>query len=179
MQAQGPQNFGQNAYSRTSTQNYHDWSIGGSGPVDDRQQQDQRVWFPLLAAGIASTASRAARAAATWQLIFRDSLFLGASRSRLSTGPSSATSCGQFSRLNRGAHFQVWGGRQLLATEGQTSRLILGASTTSEDFPRYLRPILIAIRRERCRNQLFRLLSGSGLRVGYSRRLHPGGGESA
>src|SRR3954454_4939037 len=30
VQAQGPQNFGQNAYSRTSTQNYHDWSLGGS-----------------------------------------------------------------------------------------------------------------------------------------------------
>jgi hypothetical protein len=29
VQAQGPQNFGQNAYSRTSTQNYHDWSITG------------------------------------------------------------------------------------------------------------------------------------------------------
>src|SRR5206468_461403 len=27
VQAQGPQNFGQNAFSRTSTQNYHDWSI--------------------------------------------------------------------------------------------------------------------------------------------------------
>src|SRR5581483_2833400 len=27
VQAQGPQNFGQNAYSRTSVQNYHDWSI--------------------------------------------------------------------------------------------------------------------------------------------------------
>jgi hypothetical protein len=27
VQAQGPQNFGQNALSRTSTQNYHDWSI--------------------------------------------------------------------------------------------------------------------------------------------------------
>ncbi len=26
--AQGPQNFGQNAYSRTSRQDYHDWSIG-------------------------------------------------------------------------------------------------------------------------------------------------------
>ncbi|MBZ5705947.1 MAG: TonB-dependent receptor [Acidobacteriia bacterium] len=29
VQAQGPQNFGQNAFSRTSTQNYHDWSITG------------------------------------------------------------------------------------------------------------------------------------------------------
>src|SRR5207253_3065814 len=29
VQAQGPQNFGQNAFSRTSTQNYHDWSISG------------------------------------------------------------------------------------------------------------------------------------------------------
>ena len=29
VQAQGPQNFGQNAFSRTSTQNYHDWSIAG------------------------------------------------------------------------------------------------------------------------------------------------------
>jgi hypothetical protein len=28
--AQGPQNFGQNAFSRTSTQNYHDWSLGGN-----------------------------------------------------------------------------------------------------------------------------------------------------
>ena len=27
VQAQGPQNFGQNAFSRTSTQNYHDWTI--------------------------------------------------------------------------------------------------------------------------------------------------------
>jgi hypothetical protein len=27
VQAQGPQNFGQNAFSRTSVQNYHDWSI--------------------------------------------------------------------------------------------------------------------------------------------------------
>src|SRR5437879_9055661 len=27
VQAQGPQNFGQNAFSRTSNQNYHDWSI--------------------------------------------------------------------------------------------------------------------------------------------------------
>jgi len=27
VQAQGPQNFGQNAFSRTSTQNYHDWNI--------------------------------------------------------------------------------------------------------------------------------------------------------
>jgi hypothetical protein len=27
VQAQGPQNFGQNAFSRTSTQNFHDWSI--------------------------------------------------------------------------------------------------------------------------------------------------------
>jgi hypothetical protein len=27
VQAQGPQNFGQNSFSRTSTQNYHDWSI--------------------------------------------------------------------------------------------------------------------------------------------------------
>ena len=27
VQAQGPQNFGQNAFSRTSAQNYHDWSI--------------------------------------------------------------------------------------------------------------------------------------------------------
>src|SRR2546425_8845889 len=29
VQAQGPQNFGQNSFSRTSTQNYHDWSISG------------------------------------------------------------------------------------------------------------------------------------------------------
>jgi hypothetical protein len=29
VQAQGPQNFGQNAFSRTSTQNFHDWSIMG------------------------------------------------------------------------------------------------------------------------------------------------------
>jgi len=29
VQAQGPQNFGQNAFSRTSTQNFHDWSILG------------------------------------------------------------------------------------------------------------------------------------------------------
>jgi hypothetical protein len=29
VQAQGPQNFGQNAFSRTSNQNYHDWSITG------------------------------------------------------------------------------------------------------------------------------------------------------
>jgi hypothetical protein len=29
VQAQGPQNFGQNAFSRTSAQNYHDWSITG------------------------------------------------------------------------------------------------------------------------------------------------------
>ncbi len=29
VQAQGPQNFGQNAFSRTSTQNFHDWSITG------------------------------------------------------------------------------------------------------------------------------------------------------
>jgi TonB dependent receptor len=29
VQAQGPQNFGQNAFSRTSTQNYHDWNITG------------------------------------------------------------------------------------------------------------------------------------------------------
>src|SRR3989442_267313 len=29
VQAQGPQNFGQNAFSRTSNQNYHDWSISG------------------------------------------------------------------------------------------------------------------------------------------------------
>src|SRR6266550_2120316 len=29
VQAQGPQNFGQNAFSRTSTQNYHDWSFTG------------------------------------------------------------------------------------------------------------------------------------------------------
>jgi carboxypeptidase family protein/TonB-dependent receptor-like protein len=29
VQAQGPQNFGQNAFSRTSVQNYHDWSITG------------------------------------------------------------------------------------------------------------------------------------------------------
>ena len=27
VQAQGPQNFGQNAYSRTSTQNFHDWNV--------------------------------------------------------------------------------------------------------------------------------------------------------
>ncbi|OLB83640.1 MAG: hypothetical protein AUI17_08105 [Acidobacteriales bacterium 13_2_20CM_2_55_5] len=29
VQAQGPQNFGQNSFSRTSTQNYHDWSFTG------------------------------------------------------------------------------------------------------------------------------------------------------
>jgi Carboxypeptidase regulatory-like domain/TonB dependent receptor len=29
VQAQGPQNFGQNSFSRTSTQNYHDWNITG------------------------------------------------------------------------------------------------------------------------------------------------------
>jgi hypothetical protein len=29
VQAQGPQNFGQNAFSRTSNNNYHDWSITG------------------------------------------------------------------------------------------------------------------------------------------------------
>ncbi|PYX31732.1 MAG: hypothetical protein DMG80_09785 [Acidobacteria bacterium] len=29
VQAQGPQNFGQNAFSRTSTQNFHDWSMMG------------------------------------------------------------------------------------------------------------------------------------------------------
>ena len=29
VQAQGPQNFGQNSYSRTSNQNYHDWGIAG------------------------------------------------------------------------------------------------------------------------------------------------------
>jgi hypothetical protein len=30
VQAQGPQNFGQNAFSRTSTQNFHDFYVGGS-----------------------------------------------------------------------------------------------------------------------------------------------------
>jgi hypothetical protein len=29
VEAQGPQNLGQNSYSRTSTQDYHDWSIAG------------------------------------------------------------------------------------------------------------------------------------------------------
>ena len=53
VQAQGPQNFGQNSFSRTSVQNYHDWNIAGQDTLDHRHEQDQRTALPICPPGLA------------------------------------------------------------------------------------------------------------------------------
>ena len=67
VQAQGPQNFGQNSFSRTSVQNYHDWNIAGQDTVDHRHEQDQRTALPIRPPGLALRLLAAPRAAVTWR----------------------------------------------------------------------------------------------------------------
>jgi Carboxypeptidase regulatory-like domain/TonB dependent receptor len=59
VQAQGPQNFGQNAFSRTSTQNYHDWSIAGQDQWTIGNNRINEFRFQYARRGLLYSFSRA------------------------------------------------------------------------------------------------------------------------
>src|SRR6185437_11682153 len=91
VQAQGPQNFGQNSFSRTSLENYHDWNIAGQDQwtIGTNKINELRFQYARRAC---STTFRVRRGAVTWRSTFRASRSLAASRSLSSTAPRSATS---------------------------------------------------------------------------------------
>jgi hypothetical protein len=59
VQAQGPQNFGQNALSRTSVQNYHDWSIMGQDQWTIGNNKINEFRFQYVRRGLLYSFSRA------------------------------------------------------------------------------------------------------------------------
>src|SRR5437588_865813 len=59
VQAQGPQNFGQNALSRTSTQNYHDWSITAQDQLTIGNNKVNEFRFQFARRGLLYGFSRA------------------------------------------------------------------------------------------------------------------------
>jgi hypothetical protein len=59
VQAQGPQNFGQNSFSRTSTQNYHDWSITGQDQWTIGNNKINEFRFQYARRGLLYSFSRA------------------------------------------------------------------------------------------------------------------------
>ncbi len=60
VQAQGPQNFGQNSFSRTSVQNYHDWNIAGQDTWTIGTNKINELRFQYARRGLLYDFSRAA-----------------------------------------------------------------------------------------------------------------------
>ena len=60
VQAQGPQNFGQNSFSRTSVQNYHDWNIAGQDQWTIGTNRINELRFQYARRGLLYDFSRAA-----------------------------------------------------------------------------------------------------------------------
>ena len=60
VQAQGPQNFGQNSFSRTSVQNYHDWNIAGQDQWTIGTNKINELRFQYARRGLLYDFSRAA-----------------------------------------------------------------------------------------------------------------------
>ncbi len=60
VQAQGPQNFGQNSFSRTSVENYHDWNISGQDQWTIGNNKINELRFQYSRRGLLYSFSRAA-----------------------------------------------------------------------------------------------------------------------
>ncbi len=60
VQAQGPQNFGQNSFSRTSLENYHDWNIAGQDQWTIGNNKINELRFQYARRGLLYNFSRAA-----------------------------------------------------------------------------------------------------------------------
>jgi hypothetical protein len=60
VQAQGPQNFGQNSFSRTSLENYHDWNIAGQDQWTIGTNKINELRFQYARRGLLYNFSRAA-----------------------------------------------------------------------------------------------------------------------
>ena len=60
VQAQGPQNFGQNSFSRTSLENYHDWNIAGQDQWTIGTNKINELRFQYARRGLLYDFSRAA-----------------------------------------------------------------------------------------------------------------------
>jgi hypothetical protein len=60
VQAQGPQNFGQNSFSRTSLENYHDWNISGQDQSTIGTNKINELRFQYARRGLLYNFSRAA-----------------------------------------------------------------------------------------------------------------------
>jgi hypothetical protein len=60
VQAQGPQNFGQNSFSRTSLENYHDWNIAAQEQWTIGNNKINELRFQYARRGLLYNFSRAA-----------------------------------------------------------------------------------------------------------------------
>jgi outer membrane receptor protein involved in Fe transport len=60
VQAQGPQNFGQNAFSRTSVQNYHDWNLTAHDALSIGDNKINELTFQYARRGLLYSFSRGA-----------------------------------------------------------------------------------------------------------------------